>query len=150
MYRLFLRSCKLPGVVVIPPLPPMLLEPLPSAGSLGSTDIAPLHRYFGPLQLPLVFRRLPGVSGYTASCSGDFSPGRGGSLQLLSMPWSSCCRFNPARMQPPRQPGCDDPCCLHPAATGSASGASPFRGHTCVHFRYGPMTRSPSLRWLCR
>src|ERR1019366_6846643 len=97
--RLFLRSCKLPGVVVIPPLPPMLLEPLPSAGSLGSTDIAPLPRYYGPLQFPLVFRRLPGVSGYTTSCSGDFSPGRGGSLQLLSMPWSSCCRFNPARMK---------------------------------------------------
>ena len=25
-----------------------------------------------------------------------------------------------------------------------------FRGHLCVHFRYGPTTRSPSRRWLCR
>jgi hypothetical protein len=25
-----------------------------------------------------------------------------------------------------------------------------FRGYFCVHFRYGPVTRSPSLRWLCR
>jgi hypothetical protein len=24
------------------------------------------------------------------------------------------------------------------------------RGHLCVHFRYGPMTCSPSLGWLCR
>ena len=25
-----------------------------------------------------------------------------------------------------------------------------FRGHLCVHFRYGPMTRSPSKGWLCQ
>src|SRR5664279_471232 len=25
-----------------------------------------------------------------------------------------------------------------------------FRGHLWVHFRYGPVTRSPSLRWLCQ
>src|SRR5215469_10463756 len=25
-----------------------------------------------------------------------------------------------------------------------------FRGHLCVHFRYGPMTRSPSQEWLCQ
>src|SRR5262249_1742805 len=25
-----------------------------------------------------------------------------------------------------------------------------FRGHLCVHFRYSPMTRSPSHGWLCR
>src|SRR5437016_3130681 len=25
-----------------------------------------------------------------------------------------------------------------------------FRGHLCVHFRYRPMTCSPSLGWLCR
>jgi hypothetical protein len=25
-----------------------------------------------------------------------------------------------------------------------------FRGHLCIYFRYGPMTRSPSHGWLCR
>src|SRR6516165_8937760 len=25
-----------------------------------------------------------------------------------------------------------------------------FRGHLRVHLRYGPVTRSPSLRWLCQ
>src|SRR5215467_9436214 len=25
-----------------------------------------------------------------------------------------------------------------------------FRGHLCVHSRYGPMTRSPSQEWLCQ
>ena len=34
---------------------------------------------------------------------------------------------------------CDHPCCLHRTVAGSASGATHFRGHICVHFRYGPM-----------
>jgi hypothetical protein len=32
------------------------------------------------------------------SDSGDFSPGRGGLLQLLSMSLSPCCRFHPAKV----------------------------------------------------
>jgi hypothetical protein len=48
---------------------------------------------------PLVFHRLPGIPGYTVFCSADFSSGRGGSLQLLSAPLSSCCRFYPARVE---------------------------------------------------
>ena len=36
------------------------------AGPLGSADITPLHRYYGPSRHPLVFGRLPGVAGYTA------------------------------------------------------------------------------------
>src|SRR5271157_3855953 len=39
------------------------------------------------------FRRL-----YDLPCSGDFSPGRGGLLQLLSMSLSPCCRFHPAEV----------------------------------------------------
>src|SRR5207244_4833993 len=50
----------------------MLFEPLQTAGSPLSTGITPLHRYYGPLQLPLVFHRFPGVSGYTIFCSADF------------------------------------------------------------------------------
>ena len=56
----------------------------------------------------------------------------------------------PRRSGPPRQPDCDGPCCLRPSSTGSASGACVFRGHLCVHLRYGPVTRSPSFRWLRR
>jgi len=37
-------------------------------------------------------------------------------------------------------------CCLHPTDADSTSGDFHFRGHLCVHFHYGPMTRSPSLR----
>ena len=69
------------------------------AGSLGSTDITPFLRYYGPSRHPLVFGRLPGVAGYTAYLVLTvFSPGRGGFLQLLSMSLSPCCRFHPAEI----------------------------------------------------
>src|SRR5271166_4943757 len=35
---------------------------------------------------------------YGLPCSGDFSSGRGGFLQLLSMSLSRCCRFHPAEV----------------------------------------------------
>jgi len=63
-------------------------------------------------------------------------------VTVLSLP--------PRRSGPPRQPACDGPCGLHPPVAGSASGASHCRGHLCVHLRYGPVTRSPSRRWLGR
>src|SRR5579863_1773431 len=44
----------------------------------------------------------------------------------------------------PLQPSCVSPCCLRPPVGGSASRARHFRGHLCVHFRYGPVTCSPS------
>src|SRR5215471_20187314 len=43
---------------------------------------------------------------------------------------------------------CDHPCCLHRTVAGSASGAIHFRGHICVHFRYGPMAHViPRMIW---
>src|SRR3954463_6005355 len=49
----------------------------------------------------------------------------------------------PRRSVRPRQPRCDGPCCLRLPVAGSASGAAQFRGHLCVHSRYGPVTRRP-------
>ena len=97
-YRLLLRSCRLMGVFVISPLPPMLLESLHTARSLRSIRITRLRRYCGPLRHPLAFHRLPGVAGYTVSFSADFATGRGGLLQLLSASLPSCCCCNPARV----------------------------------------------------
>src|SRR5271154_5419808 len=97
-YRLLLRSCKLMGAFVISPLPPVLLEPLPTAGSLRSTDITLLLRYYGPLRHPLAVPRFPGFAGYTVPCSANFATGRGGLLQLLGASLSSCCRYYPARV----------------------------------------------------
>src|SRR6202171_5586241 len=86
------------GVFVISPLPPWFLEPLQTAGSLRSTDITLLLRYYGPLRHPLAVPRLPGVAGYTVPFSADFAAGRGGFLQLPSASLPSCCRCNPARV----------------------------------------------------
>ncbi len=58
--------------------------------------------------------------------------------------------LSPRRSEMPLQPACGTSCCLRPMIGGSASGAMHFRGHLCVHFRYGPVTRSPSHGWLCR
>src|SRR6266566_4605682 len=47
----------------------------------------------------------------------------------------------PRQSVTPLQPVCDVPCCLRPTGVGSASEVR-VSGHLCVHFRYGPMTRS--------
>jgi hypothetical protein len=78
---------------------------------------------------------------YDLPCSGDFSPGRGGLLQLLGMSLSPCCRFHPAEVVVPCRSDFGTPCCLRPTVAGSALGATHFRGHIRVHCRYGPVTR---------
>ena len=78
---------------------------------------------------------------YDLPCSGDFSPGRGGLLQLLGMSLPPCCRFHPAEVKEPLRSDFGSPCCLHPTVGGSAFGATHFRGHFRVHCRYGPVTR---------
>ena len=89
--------------------------------------------------------RFPGAAGYTAYlCSADFSTGRGGLLQLLSASLSPYRRYHPGSAVAP-QPVCATPCCFRPRLEDSASGPSVFRGHLCVHSRYGPATRRPPL-----
>ena len=76
-----------------------MLEASQMAGPLRSTDIAPLHRYYGPSRHPLVFGRLPGFAGYTAYPAPAISRwDEEGLLQLLSMSLSPCCRFHPAEV----------------------------------------------------
>jgi len=78
---------------------------------------------------------------YDLPCSSDFSPGRGGLLQLLGMSLSPCCRFHPAEIKMPHRSDFGTPCCLRPSVAGSALGSTHFRGHLRVHFHYGPVTR---------
>ena len=87
-------------------------------------------------------RRLYGLPGSAA-----FAAGRGGLLQLLDVSLSPCRRYHPAGASRRVSRRCDGPCCLRPPVAGSASGASHFRGHLCVHLRYGPVTRRPSRGW---
>src|ERR1035438_6344827 len=148
MYILLLRSRKLTGAFVIRPCFPSS-ESLPTVGPLRSTDITPLHRYYQPFRHPLVFRRFPGVAGYTAFCSIRFRMGRGGLLQLPGASLSSCCGYHPARV--PRRCGQFAP---RHAAFARHPRARPLEldisRPPCLHLRYGPTTRSPSYRWLCR
>src|SRR5262249_54766238 len=136
------------GAFVISPLPPILLEPPPTAGPLPSTDFPLLPRYSAPPPPPPAGPRLPGVAGYMVPCSADFAAGRGGLLQLLSASLPSCCRCNPARVALPLQSVCDNPCCLRPLKKNSAPGI-PFPGYVCVH-SLRPDDSLAILRWLRR
>src|SRR6476659_8840087 len=62
-YSLRLRSCKSMDAFVISSLPSLCWRRCKMAGPLGSTDITPLHCYYGPGRHLLVFGRLPGVAG---------------------------------------------------------------------------------------
>src|SRR5258706_4712019 len=90
------------GAFVISPLPSFLLESLQTAGSLRSTGITPLLRYYRPLRHPLA---VPPISRclrlYGFLFSANFSAARGGFLQLLCPSLSSFCRHNPPRGSPP-------------------------------------------------
>src|SRR5450755_3160910 len=69
-----------------------------------------------------------------------FATGRGGFLQLLSMSLPSCCRSHPARVA--RRYG--QFATIHAAFALRLWARPPdthFRGHLCVHSRYGPMAR---------
>ena len=78
---------------------------------------------------------------YDLPCSGDFSPGRGGLLQLLGVSLPPCCRFHPAEAKVPHRSDFGAPCCLRPTVAGSALGFTHFRGHIRVHCCYGPVAR---------
>src|SRR6266571_9358078 len=125
-YRLRLRSCKLLGVFVIPPLPPLLLEPVQTAGSLGSTDITPLLRYFGPVRHPLAFPRLPGVTGYTVVFLRRFRDGTRRASPVARCILVIVLSLPPRQSVSPHQSVCDPPCCLRPINGGSASEVKSF------------------------
>src|SRR4030095_16008178 len=72
-YLLRRRSCRLMGVFVIAPLPPMLAKALPTVGSLRSTGMPPLHHDYGPRRHPLIFSRFPALAGSATSLAPPFS-----------------------------------------------------------------------------
>jgi len=148
-YRLLLRSCKLMGGFVISPLPPVLLEPLQTAGPLRSADVTPLPRYYRPSRIPLAFHRLPGAAGYTASLLRRFLDGtrrvspvaQHDLVTVLSLPTPPKCFAAPVLATLPAA--------FAREVRAGPSGFSPFEA-IWVHLRYGPVIRSPSMRWLCQ
>ena len=123
---------------------------MPTVGRLGSPGITPVHSYYVPIRHPLVFDPLPGRAGYRVYLAPDISDrDEEGFSSCLVCPCQRAVATTPPEGSI-RRPVRDQSYCLHPTAAGSTSGATHFRGHLCIHFRYGPLTRSPPLRWLCR
>src|SRR4029077_7215662 len=98
-YILRLRSCKSMDAFVISSLPSPMLE------AFANGRAPSLHGHYPASLLvrthPPPSRLRPTSRGcrlYGLPCSGDFSSGRGGFLQLLSMSLSPCCRFHPAKV----------------------------------------------------
>src|SRR6266436_5139954 len=123
----------------MPPLPPM------SSEDVQNSRVPLLHGHYPASLLlrtrPPPSRRRPISRGhrlYDRLASADFAAGRGGLLQLLDASVSPCCRSQPRRSGPPRQPDCGGPCGLRGVIDRSASGVWMFRGHlafTCVTAR---------------
>ena len=123
---------------------------MPTVGHLGSPGITPVHGYYVPIRHPLVFDPLPGRAGYRVYLAPDISDrDEEGFSSCLVYPCQRAVATTPPEGSI-RRPVWDQSYCLHPTDAGSTSGATHFRGHLCIHFRYGPLTRSPLLQWLCR
>src|SRR3984893_15644514 len=96
-YILRLRSCKSMDVFVISSLPSPMLEAFANGrapslhGHYSASSLVRTHPPPSRLRPTSRGRRLYGLP-----CSRDFSPGRGGFLQVLTMSLSPCCRFLPA------------------------------------------------------
>jgi hypothetical protein len=78
---------------------------------------------------------------YDLPCSGDFSPGRGGLLQLLGMSLSPCCRFHPAEIKDAASVRFRHPMLPSPFVCGLDSRVHLFSRPLRVHSHYGPVTR---------
>src|ERR1700757_4855455 len=143
-YRLLLRSCKLMGAFVISPLPPVLLEPLQTAGPLRSADITPLPRYYRPSRIPLAVHRLPGVTGYTASLLRRFPDG---ARRVSPVAWHDLVTVL-SLPTPPKCFAASVLATLHAAfarkVRARPSGFSTFEA-IWVHLHYGPATRWSSF-----
>jgi len=124
------------------PLPPYVVRGIPTVGRLYSTGITPLHRSYAPIRHPLAFDPFPGVSGYRAYLAPDISAwGEEGFSSCLACPCYPAVATHPAEVVWPFQSAFGQPCCLRPPVAGSAFEATHFRGHLCVHSRYGLVTR---------
>ena len=139
------------GAFIISPLPPLVDE------GVANSRVPSLHGHYPAsslLRTPPPPSRLQPTSRsprlYGLPSSANFSTGRGGLLQLPDASLSPCRRSHPAGAVRRLSQTAPSHAAFALPVAGSASGALHFRGHLCVHFRYSPVTRSPSQRWLCR
>src|SRR5262245_12163587 len=102
----------------------------------------PASALLRPPPSPSRLRLISRGTGYTTYlASADFAAGRGGSLQLLGVSLSPCCRSHPAGVVRRVSQSATAHTAFAFTVAGSASGAPHFRGHLCVRLRYGLETR---------
>ena len=102
-----------------------------------------LRTHPSPSRLRLISR----WSGYTTYlASADFAAGRGGSLQLLSVSLSPCCRSHPAGVVRRVSQSATGHTAFAFTVAGSASGAITF-GATCA-FAYATAWRLAPIPWM--
>src|SRR2546430_13094952 len=113
----------------MPPLPPV------SSEEVQNSRVPSLHGHYPASSLlrtrPPPSRRRPISRGhrlYDRLGSADFAAGRGGLLPLLDASSSPCCRSEPRRSAPPRQPNFVGPSYLRGGIDLSASRGGMFRG----------------------
>jgi hypothetical protein len=86
--------------IVISSLPSLWSEALQTAGSLGSTAVTPLRRYYEPNRHPLAFDRFPGVTGYTIYLAPPISRwDEEGFSSCLACPCHRAVAFHPAEVK---------------------------------------------------
>jgi hypothetical protein len=133
------------------PLPSMLSEALPNSRAPSLQWHYPLSfATAGPSATLSPSAPFPGVVVIGRTWLRRFRDGTRRASPVARRVLAIVPSLSPRQSGTPHQSGCDAPCCLRPPVAGSASGAHHFRGHLCVHSRYGPMTRSPSHRWVGR
>src|SRR5262249_47950894 len=129
-----LRSCRLLGGFISPPLPSVLI---PTSVQQGSFAPRTLPRFVATTNLAATVSSsadFPGAPVIRPSFLPPLSTaGRGRFLQLLGMPLSPCCPYLPRRSDRPPRSARALSCCLRPEAEGSAPGVIFFRGHHWVH-----------------
>src|SRR5215813_8715850 len=136
------------GVFIIPPLPPVLLEELRTAGPLRSPGITPAHRYCGPIRHPLVVSRLPGVAGYTAYPASALSGRDEEGFSSCSMgPGPRAVANHPAGATRRVNRFATSHAAFALTVAGSASGATHFRGHlACTVVAARELALTPRMR----
>ena len=95
-YILCLRSRSSIGAFIISPLPPCFQSRYRQQGRFPPPALPGFTGTTNPSATLSPVSRLPGAPGYTAYLAADFSPGRGGLLQLLSASSLPCRRYHPA------------------------------------------------------
>lgn len=89
--------------LVISPLPPVLLEPYKQQGLFAPQTLLRFLTTTDPADSLSPSTDFPVSPVIRLPCPADFSTGRGGFLQLLSMTLSPCCPYQPRRSVSPHQ-----------------------------------------------